>query len=293
MNKIISVSIIIPVFNGEKYLKQAIDSALAQTYKNCEVFVVDDGSTDGSEQIAKSYGNRIRYFKQKNGGVSSALNFGIKQAKGEYISWLSHDDIYSPQKIETQLQIANENTICFSNYKIINNDSKVIETPAIELAHNIKKFKNHLYPVVKGLIFGCTLLIPKKCFSQQGVFDETLKTSQDYDMWLRLFPKYNIAFQPDYLMYSRKHAGQGTYSKQAETESNTFWIKLMKDISDADKTAIDGSVENFYYNLSKQLKRVGYYQASSYAKKFSKPNFVREVLQTPLFTKIRRVLRKY
>ena len=71
------VSIVIPVYNGEDYIREAINSALAQTYKNCEVIVVNDGSTDGTETIVKSYGDKVRYFSKENGGVSSALNLGI------------------------------------------------------------------------------------------------------------------------------------------------------------------------------------------------------------------------
>ncbi len=82
------VSIIIPVYNGSNYVKEAIDSALAQTYKNIEVIVVNDGSTDNTEKIVKSYGDKIRYFYKENGGVASALNLAIENSKGEYISWL-------------------------------------------------------------------------------------------------------------------------------------------------------------------------------------------------------------
>ena len=96
------VSIIIPVYNGSNYVKEAIDSALAQTYKNIEVIVVNDGSTDNTEKIVKSYGDKIRYFYKENGGVASALNLAIENSKGEYISWLSHDDVYYPNKIQEQ-----------------------------------------------------------------------------------------------------------------------------------------------------------------------------------------------
>ena len=100
------VSIIIPVYNGANYMREAIDSALNQTYKNIEVIVVNDGSTDNgeTEAIALEYGERIRYFKKRNGGVSSALNYGISKMTGEYFSWLSHDDVYSPEKIRHQIE---------------------------------------------------------------------------------------------------------------------------------------------------------------------------------------------
>ena len=104
------VSIIIPVYNGSNYMREAIDSALAQTYENFEVIVVNDGSTDGgkTERIALSYGNRIRYYHKENGGVATAMNFGIHEMKGEYFSWLSHDDIFYPDKIKIQMEAIRE-----------------------------------------------------------------------------------------------------------------------------------------------------------------------------------------
>lgn len=89
-------SVIIPVYNGSNYLSQAIDSVLEQTYQNIELIVVNDGSTDNFEtrNISLSYGNKIRYFEKDNGGVSSALNFGISKMLGKYFCWLSHDDFF-------------------------------------------------------------------------------------------------------------------------------------------------------------------------------------------------------
>ena len=99
------VSIVIPVYNGSNYLREAIDSALAQTYSNIEVIVVNDGSNDDGAtwKIAHSYGDKIRYFEKENGGVSTALNFGIANMRGKYFSWLSHDDLYYPNKIQVQI----------------------------------------------------------------------------------------------------------------------------------------------------------------------------------------------
>ena len=99
------VSIVIPVYNGGNFMREAIDSALAQTYENIEVIVVNDGSCDNGEtdRIARSYGDRIRYFLKENGGVSTALNIGIQNMRGEYFSWLSHDDAYHPGKIQQQI----------------------------------------------------------------------------------------------------------------------------------------------------------------------------------------------
>ena len=131
MNKPL-VSIIIPVYNGANYLKDAIDSALAQTYPNVEVLVINDGSNDNglTENIALSYGDKIRYFYKENGGVASALNLAIKNMKGEYFSWLSHDDMYYPNKIERQIQELYKNgdlkSIVYSAYDLLDVNSQVI-----------------------------------------------------------------------------------------------------------------------------------------------------------------------
>ena len=100
------VSIIIPVYKGKDFMREAIDSALAQTYKNIEIIVVNDGSDDNgvTKKIAESYGNKIRYFEKENGGVSTALNLAIDNMTGDYFSWLSHDDRYYPNKIESQIK---------------------------------------------------------------------------------------------------------------------------------------------------------------------------------------------
>ena len=97
------VSIVIPVYNGADYMREAIDSALSQTYPHIEVLVVNDGSTDSgaTAAVARSYGDKIRYFEKKNGGVSSALNYGIRNMQGSYFSWLSHDDVYEKTKLRS------------------------------------------------------------------------------------------------------------------------------------------------------------------------------------------------
>ena len=118
------VSIVIPVFNGSNFLRDAIDSALAQTYPNFEILVVNDGSSDNgkTEEVALSYGDRIRYFHQPNRGVSAALNTGIREMKGEYFAWLSHDDVFLPRKLELQvraLETEGADVVVYSDYELV------------------------------------------------------------------------------------------------------------------------------------------------------------------------------
>lgn len=123
------VSIVIPVYNGENFLREAIESALNQSYKNKEVIVVNDGSTDGEQTaaIANSFGSAIRYFHKENGGVASALNVALRSMQGDFFTWLSHDDLISPNRIETDVRLFQANKqirITFCKLAVIDGQGK-------------------------------------------------------------------------------------------------------------------------------------------------------------------------
>lgn len=213
------ISIIIPVYNGENYIKEAIDSALNQTYKNIEIIVVNDGSTDKTEEIAKSYKDKICYFSKENGGVASALNLAINNANGEYISWLSHDDIYAKDKLAKQIKkltsLPEKNTIIFSNYLIFNQDTGNVDKIDIrDFGYNADDKKNILKMLFLSTIHGCTLLIPSICFNKCGNFDIRLKTTQDYDLWFKFINAgFNFCFVNDILVKGREHRRQDSKTK--------------------------------------------------------------------------------
>lgn len=273
------VSIVIPVYNGSNYVREAIDSALAQTYKNIEIIIVNDGSTDNTEELIKSYKDkRIRYFKKENGGVSTALNLGIKKMRGEYFSWLSHDDLYYPNKIEKQISILiedceekKEKTILYSNYSLINENSEKISDLKFEKNNFIEKLNYPFYPLLNGLINGCTLLIPKKCFNEVGYFDPKLRATQDYDLWFKMFPKYELFFIKDNLVKTRIHSEQSTKKiTTVNQECNNLWINMVKRLNDDQKRKISGSILSFYKNTYEIVKNAGYDGAKSFLLKIIK-----------------------
>lgn len=220
------VSIIIPVYNGSNYLREAINSALAQTYKNIEVIVVNDGSDDNgeTEKIARSYGNEIRYFSKENGGVSSALNLGIMEMRGDYFSWLSHDDVYEIDKVEKQVNsiinncLDNDTLICCNYYDIdsSSNPIKKIKRKTRFIPSKIYKSKDVLAELLSGSTFnGCSLLIPKKALIDCGLFDESLRFCQDALMWYKIFMReYSLYCIDGELVKNRVHAGQLTQKGQ-------------------------------------------------------------------------------
>ena len=214
MSKNPLVSIVIPVYKGANYLAEAIDSALAQTYKNIEIVVVNDGSPDdgATERVALSYGDKIRYIYQKNGGVSSALNTGIKEMRGEYFSWLSHDDLYEPTKIEKQDSlIQSDKDIILCSGSLIDGNGKPVIHHTKTVSGRLNGVKLFRLVLHDYCLNGLGFLVPKYIFEKEGGFDESLRYMQDMDMWLRIMWKnYTFVCQKDLLVKSRIHAGQQT-----------------------------------------------------------------------------------
>ncbi len=253
------VSIVIPVYNGENYLEEAIESALAQTYNNIEIIVVNDGSVDNTDAICKKYKNKIRYFKKENGGVASALNLAIEKMQGKYFSWLSHDDLYFPQKIENQINFfsrqKNKNIVLFSNYLLINENGR-------KLSEVIINHKNTLIPeycLLRGCVNGITMLIPKVAFDECGKFNENLRCTQDYDLWHKFLKKYQFVHMTDILAKTRIHSLQDTnMNPKAVSEGEELWQFMIDDVPDKRKKQLEGSVYNFYYKMAIHLKTSPY-----------------------------------
>ncbi len=218
------VSIVIPVYNGSNYLSEAIDSALSQTYKNIEIIVVNDGSNDNGKtrDIALSYGEKIRYFEKENGGVATALNLGIREMRGEYFSWLSHDDLYNEKRIEEDIKILKKNNckITYSKLIIINWKGVILK----ELIPEITKVKCP-YDVMKlSGINMCSMTIHKSCFKKVGLFNEKNKTIQDVEMSLLLAKYYKFYYNSNAITYCRDHTQRGSYLLKKEHYDDSMYM---------------------------------------------------------------------
>lgn len=244
------VSIVIPAYNASNYLAEAIDSALAQTYPNVEIIVVNDGSEDegATRKIAMSFGNRIRYFEKKNGGSSSALNMGIVNMSGEWFSWLSHDDLYYPQKLEKQIEYLNclectnneiSKNILFSASELIDKNKKIIMKPNSKkirkISDNVSQVKNNgglICEPTKYMFHGCSGLIHKDVFKNVGIFNERLKLLNDVDMWYRIYAAgYKVHYLPMILVQGRVHDKQ--VSKKIgfsyhNSEQDMYWQRSLR-----------------------------------------------------------------
>ncbi|MDR0516769.1 MAG: glycosyltransferase [Fibromonadaceae bacterium] len=257
------VSIIIPVYNGSNYLREAIDSALAQTYQSCEIIVVNDGSNDNTEEICLSYGNRIRYFIKENGGVSTALNFGIENMRGEYFSWLSHDDIYYPDKIEKQINALKEDgdmkKIAWGDFDMFNESSKSLKRMCFGEMNNENMLTDSIFPLLKHYIGGCALLIHRLHFNRVGLFKPELRYTQDYELWFRMLREQKTVYVCSPLYKMRLHNGQGTVTeanKMLPVEAE-LWFSFTQTVTHNEAERMFGSLSEFYRQMYIKMTTFG------------------------------------
>lgn len=199
------VSILIPVFNMEKYLAQTIESALGQTYKNIEIIVINDGSSDRSSEIAQSFKDSITYFYQDNKGLCHALNSGLRIAQGDYIALLDHDDVLMPKKIEKQIEVFRRNPeygLVFTNGVRIDGAGQIIkESFYCDDVPEGRVFKELF---LRMFVSGPTMMFPKRVLDVVGNFD-TACLVQDYQMALKIAYHYPIGFLDEKLYAHRWH----------------------------------------------------------------------------------------
>ncbi|WP_164076257.1 glycosyltransferase family 2 protein [Flavimarina sp. Hel_I_48] len=214
------ISIILPVYNGEQYLKEAIESCLNQTYTNFELIIVDDCSTDATLEVAKKYSgkdHRVSIISNEvNKKLPASLNIGHHEAKGEYLTWTSDDNILKKNMLSSLLQCFKgaEHDLVFSNYDVIEANGKFRRT-------------HHFGPVCSlpfGSCIGASFLYRRRVFFELGGYDERLHTIEDYDFWLRAALKYRFF-----------HLEESLYKYRVHQKNLTSTIDNNKDFRDAFK----------------------------------------------------------
>ena len=188
-----SISVVVPVFNGEKTIEETIYSILNQTFKNIEIIISDDGSTDSTLKIVKNISDsRIKIISYPNQGVSESRNRGISQAKGEYISFMDADDLWTPDKLESQWKALQQNSqaaVAYSWTDYIDESGKFLK-----FGRRIKANGDVFTKLLKinFLENGSNPLIRQKALEKVGVFDKSLTAAEDIEMWLRLAANYEF-----------------------------------------------------------------------------------------------------
>jgi len=200
------VSVVIPTYNHAWYLPKAIDSVLIQSYPNLEVFVIDDGSTDGTAELVKTYGSKVNYIYKENGGTPSALNLGLSLVTGQYVCWLSADDAMIGEKVSKQVSLMEGDPnlgFSYTSFVVINASGE--KQYDVHSAYFSDK-KEMVTKLMEGcFINGSSVMMRGSALEKIGNFDEGLPQAHDYDLWFRFLREYACGFLEEPLLAYRWH----------------------------------------------------------------------------------------
>jgi len=256
------VSIIIPVYNAEKFIKKTIESVLSQTYKDYEIIIVDDGSTDNSKKILDEFKDKVRYFKQANSGVSSARNRAIKEAKGEYIALLDQDDLWYSEKLKKQINFIKKNPnagMVYSDCYYIDDKDKVIS----RVFENQKFYCGKIFEnlVIENFIPIPTVLIKKEVLNKTGLFVENYSHAEEYDLFLRISKDYEVGFMNEALAGYRVHdtnlSKNIDKSLQEDIIVKEYTLKKYAKQIEPVKNKIKRKLAEHYYELGRFYQKAG------------------------------------
>lgn len=215
------ITCIIPVYNGERYLREAIDSIFQQTYPSLELIVADDGSTDRTRAVIASYGDKIRCLSQPNSGPATARNLGVRAATGEYVAFLDADDVWHPEKLERQIARfdARPGLDCCVTH--------VQNFWVPESRDEEERFRDHRVSKPLPGYVTQTLLARRRLFQAVGLFDTTLDHGDSTDWFIRA-EQYGAVMElmPDVLLYRRLH--QTNRSRLLASNSRDEFLKIVK-----------------------------------------------------------------
>jgi len=249
------VTIVIPVYNAEKFLAQSIDSILNQTYRNIEILVIDDGSTDNSLKILQNHSDKITIISQPNQGIAIALNTAIKKINGEWFKYFSADDVLYPNAIEILIQEAKklpENTIVYSNWEIIDEKDKKLGNFLESNYNNLGNFEFNVRLLDNQQINVNTTLIPSSLFEKGCLFkNHEDPVAPDYDFLLRAGILYNIHFHllEKSLVKYRVHSNQISHMNIART------LDYLSKVRNQVLSQLDESKRNQYFVALKEYNR--------------------------------------
>ncbi len=245
----VEVSVIIPTYNRAHLLDRAVQSVLTQTFRNFEIIVIDDSSIDNTEQIVAQFKNdRIHYLRHDtNKGGSAARNTGINHARGNFIAFLDSDDEWLPDKLEKQVRVLKnspeETGIVYTDYYRENR----------RVQSDFEKHDGNIFSLILTKNFVgtvSTVLIKKECFEKAGVFDESLPSCQDWDMWIRIANRYQFKYIAEKLVRHYFQATSISSNPQASIDGHKMitmkYRNLLNELPGKHRAA-------HYFNLGKNF----------------------------------------
>ncbi len=220
------ISTIMPTYNRQNLIVEAIESALNQTWTNLELIVIDDGSTDNTKILLSKYNHdkRFIYIYQNNLGQSVARNRGLKEAKGDFIAFLDSDNVWLLDKLEKQVEVINKNQDC----DIFYGDCISIDEDGIEISRiNMPRYSGYItkHLIKDNHVSMNTTLTKKKCFDVLGGLSEKVRVGDDYELWLRLSTQFKFKYTPEYFAKYRIMEEQISTDKARRFDSNESVLK--------------------------------------------------------------------
>ncbi len=262
-----SVSVVIATFNRAHLLRQTVDSVLGQDFKDFELIVVDDGSTDGTRSVLQDYGERIQYIYQGNRGPSAARNVGVGYSKGTWISIQDSDDICAPNHLSRLYGYAQRHLDCgmvFANGAYLdgpehNRETIIPTAKSRRLARRGVRLKD-LFD--KSIVRLQAALISKSCYDELGGHDESLRISMDLDLSFRIYNRYPVAYLDEVVFYYRKHAGNTSGNQELRLSENIQVIRKLlqenpRSIKALGKRRVAARLAYRYYRLAKDRWKEG------------------------------------
>ncbi len=284
------ISAVIPAYNSAKFLKEAIDSILQQTHPVDEIIIVDDGSTDQTEAIAKSFENKVHYIKQENKGPSAARNRGIMAATGDWIAFLDADDQWTANKIEKQLAALHKEPAL----KLIAADMSETDqsgnliTESVLAKHDLLKnfqalngaaLSNALASLVtKNFIPTGTVLVERAVLIESELFNSEIRFGEDLELWAKIACKYPITCLPEVMMLRRQHGNNATQNSEAMLKD---LVKVMQSVKKFGSERLKEQNKNPNQLVTSALADLGYWYFSQENYPKARKAFMESLKESP------------
>jgi glycosyltransferase involved in cell wall biosynthesis len=223
-----AVSVVIPVYNGERYLGQCLDSIFKQTCSDFEVIVVDDGSTDATASICAAYPARL--VQQANRGQAAARNRGVALAQGRYIAFMDHDDYWHAERLARGICALEQRLECalvYSDVELTDESGAVTQGALLASQGDHPKLSLRECLSRDLYIVPSSVTLRRSVFEELGGFDESLRGYEDEEFFLRLIARYSVEYLPEPLVQWRRHAGGATHSRRFYESRILYLRKLL------------------------------------------------------------------
>jgi len=256
------VSVIIPTYNSARFLTEAIDSVLAQSFKDFEILVIDDGSTDETKAVMQRYGSPVRYIYQANAGVAAARNRGIELSRGKYVAFLDADDAWFADKLETQLDALAKHADCRACYSAFTVADHHMNSIDIRRSNRQGRAIDDLLSLGNLIGTPSTVLCERPLFEAVGGFDPEMSQCADWDMWVRIASHTEFLYIAEPLVKYRQH--DGNMSRSASLLESDSLRVLEKGFAMTGLTARQRGRRRAAFARNYMVLAGAYFQAGSY-----------------------------